>query len=109
MLTPDEIPRTALKTHTRTFGGVGTIYYLLPKGPRIIAMNHTPLVLDEITYFMMQHNLFYLPLVGPLLKLSGQIPVKRDSTQSRDSLTHAYRARKFVYPTEDQKAWIGIK
>jgi len=101
MFTPDEILRTILKLHTGLFGGAAVRgHFPLPKGPKIIAANHTlasdpfhlPLVLEEKPYFMMQHNLFDLPMVGKLLKLAGQIPVKRNSTQSTECLTLAYQA-----------------
>jgi 1-acyl-sn-glycerol-3-phosphate acyltransferase len=72
-------------------------YFPLPKGPKFIAANHTlasdpfhlPLALDEKPSFMMRHGLFDLPLIGGLLKLAGQIPVKRNSTQSLDCLSPA--------------------
>ena len=101
MFTPDEILRTILKFHTGVFGGAAVHgHFPLPKGPKIIAANHTlasdpfhlPLVLGEKPHFMMQHNLFDLPVVGRLLKLAGQIPVKRNSTQSLDCLAPAYQA-----------------
>lgn len=101
MYPSDDILRMILKTYTRLLGGAEVHGCIpLPKGPKIIAANHTlasdafhlPLVLDEKPYFMMQHNLFDLPLVGRLLKLAGQIPVKRNSGQSTDCLAPAYKA-----------------
>jgi len=69
----------------------------LPKGPKIIAANHTlasdafhlPLVLAEKPYFLMQHDLFDLPVADSLLKLAGQIPIQQNTTQSKDSLSLA--------------------
>jgi len=99
MFIPDEILRTLLRLYGGLFGRAEISgYFPLPKGPKIIAANHTlasdafhlPLVLDEKPYFMMQHNLFDLPLFGPLLKLAGQIPVERNGTRATDCLSHAY-------------------
>lgn len=101
MFTPDDTLRMILRTYTSLFGGaVVHGHFPLPKGPKIIAANHTiasdplhlPLVLEEKPYFMMQHNLFDLPVIGQLLKLAGQIPVKRNSAQSTDCLAPACQA-----------------
>ena len=101
MFNPDEILRLILKTYTGIFGGAEVSgHFPLPSGPKIIAANHTlasdpfhlPLVLAEKPHFMMQHDLFDLPWVGQLLKLAGQIPVKKNSPQSKDALPLAYSA-----------------
>jgi len=72
----------------------------LPKGPKIIAANHTlasdafhlPLILDETACFLLQNNLFDLPLIGTLLKLAGQIPAQQNSLQCRGSIISAQAA-----------------
>jgi len=101
MFMPDEILRCILKTYTGIFGRAEIRgHFPLPEGPKIIAANHTlasdafhlPLVLDEKPYFLMQHDLFDIPVIGSLLKLAGQIPVKQNSTESKDSLLLAYHA-----------------
>ena len=101
MFTSYEILCLILKTYTSLFSKVEVHgCFPLPKGPKIIAANHTlasdafhlPLILDETTCFVLQNDLFDLPLVGPLLKLAGQIPVQPNSLQCRDSIASAHAA-----------------
>lgn len=55
----------------------------LPDGPKIIAINHTnvtdiaflPLTLSGIPRFVVQGDLFQVPVLGEILKGTGQIPV----------------------------------
>ena len=69
----------------------------LPRGPKIIAMNHTdgcdpfylPIFLDEKPYFLLQDGLFEIPVIGRMLKQAGQIPVYRESKMAREALAHA--------------------
>jgi len=57
----------------------------LPNGPKIIAANHTnasdpiylPYLLDEKTHCLFQDGLFAIPLLGWLLKMTGQVCVDR--------------------------------
>lgn len=101
MFTPDEVLRTILKTYTGIFAKAeihGS--FPLPQGPKIIAANHTlasdalqiPLVLDEKVYFLIQANLFQIPLAGSLLKQSGQIPVPCENARSTAVLEQACHA-----------------
>jgi 1-acyl-sn-glycerol-3-phosphate acyltransferase len=69
----------------------------LPPGPKIIAANHTvgsdplfiPPVLEETVYFLFQEGLFKIPVVGWMLKRSGQIPVQRNSWKAKEALEKA--------------------
>ncbi len=69
----------------------------LPRGAKIIAMNHTdgcdpfylPLFLDEKPYFLLQDGLFEIPVFGRMLREAGQIPVYRESEKAREALAHA--------------------
>jgi 1-acyl-sn-glycerol-3-phosphate acyltransferase len=69
----------------------------LPRGAKIIALNHTygcdpfflPLILDEQPYFLLQDGLFDIPVVGSLLKQSGQIPVQRGGERAREAYDQA--------------------
>jgi 1-acyl-sn-glycerol-3-phosphate acyltransferase len=55
----------------------------LPAGPKIIAINHTnatdaiflPLIFSKIPRFIVQGDLFQVPILGNILKATGQIPV----------------------------------
>jgi len=98
MFTPDETLKLILKTYTSLFSTAQIHgHFPLPPGPKIIAANHTlasdafhlPLILAETPCFLLQANLFNLPILGKLLKLAGQIPVKPNNLPSRDSLTGA--------------------
>ncbi|MEW6402099.1 MAG: lysophospholipid acyltransferase family protein [Chloroflexota bacterium] len=69
----------------------------LPRGAKIIAMNHTdgcdplylPMLLDETPHFLLQDGLFQIPVVGRLLREAGQIPVYRESVRAREAMTQA--------------------
>jgi 1-acyl-sn-glycerol-3-phosphate acyltransferase len=69
----------------------------LPRGAKIIALNHTngcdpfflPLILNEPPHFLLQDGLFNIPVVGSLLKQSGQIPVYRGTDRARDAFDQA--------------------
>ena len=69
----------------------------LPRGAKIIAMNHTdgydplhlPLFLDEKPYFLLQDGLFKIPVIGKLLKDSGQIVVHRGTERAREAYEQA--------------------
>lgn len=71
----------------------------LPAGPKIIAANHTlasdafqlPLVIEEKLHFLAQANLFTLPVLGRLLRQSGQIPVESDQDKPCAGMRNAYR------------------
>lgn len=73
----------------RTYQRIFSIKYevkgleTLPTGPKIIAINHTnvtdiaflPLTLSGIPRFVVQGDLFEVPVLGKILKGTGQIPV----------------------------------
>jgi 1-acyl-sn-glycerol-3-phosphate acyltransferase len=69
----------------------------LPKGAKIIALNHTdgcdpfflPLILDEQPHFLLQDGLFNIPVIGSLLKQSEQIPVYRETDRAREAFDQA--------------------
>jgi 1-acyl-sn-glycerol-3-phosphate acyltransferase len=69
----------------------------MPKGPKIIVMNHTPgfdplylpLILEETPHFLLQDGLFKIPLIGWLLKQTGQIPVYRGTNRVRETMEQA--------------------
>ncbi|HUI88067.1 MAG TPA: lysophospholipid acyltransferase family protein [Anaerolineales bacterium] len=69
----------------------------LPPGPKIIAINHTdgcdplflPLVLNEKPYFLLQDSLFTIPIIGWLLRQSGQIPVYRGTEKAKEAFWQA--------------------
>jgi 1-acyl-sn-glycerol-3-phosphate acyltransferase len=99
MLRPDQVFRFALRSYSvlcnRTCNLDGAHH--LPAGPKIIAMNHTVghdplhllLVLNEQPYFLLQDGLFEIPLIGRLLKETGQIPVHRGTGRAREAMTQA--------------------
>ena len=101
MFTSHEILRTIFKMYPGMFAKT-EIHgcYPLPQGPKIIAANHTvasdalhiPLAIDEELCFLVQANLFEVPILGPLLKLDGHIPVKPSKRGSCDALTEACQA-----------------
>ena len=59
----------------------------LPIGPKIIAINHTnvtdalflPLIFSKIPRFVVQGDLFQIPVLGNILKRTGQIPVDQEA------------------------------
>lgn len=99
MLTAYRIAKSALSSYlmivNRTYVVQGLAF--LPKGPKIIAMNHTPgcdplhlpFVLDEAPHFLLQDGLFEIPVIGWLLKETGQIPVQRGTDRARDAKEQA--------------------
>ena len=54
----------------------------LPSGAKIIAINHTnvtdaiflPLIFSKVPRFIVQGNLFQIPILGHILRETGQIP-----------------------------------
>lgn len=64
-------------------------------GPKIVIANHTyvtdafvlPLIFTEKLHFLIQESTFHLPLVGRLLRLADQIPVRLG--QGREALRAA--------------------
>lgn len=95
MYTAEQTARLILKSYfallNRTYDVRGNLP--LPAGPKIIAMNHTPgcdpfylpFLLDEVPHFLLQEGMFTIPLVGSLLKETGQIPVYRGTERARDA------------------------
>jgi 1-acyl-sn-glycerol-3-phosphate acyltransferase len=69
----------------------------LPSGAKIIILNHTdgcdpfflPLVLDDQPHFLLQVETFNLPVIGTLLKESGQIPVCRGTERAKEAYDQA--------------------
>jgi 1-acyl-sn-glycerol-3-phosphate acyltransferase len=59
-------------------------YTNIPPGPKIIVANHPnasdpfvlPIIFREKLYCLIQEDLFKVPIVGPILAMAGQIPVK---------------------------------
>ena len=99
MSTPETIFKNALNVYSHILGrGVRVSgNHLLPPGPKIIAANHTvgsdplfiPPVLEETVYFLFQDGLFKIPVVGWMLRQTGQIPVQRDSAKAIEALEKA--------------------
>ncbi|MBL8062447.1 MAG: 1-acyl-sn-glycerol-3-phosphate acyltransferase [Anaerolineales bacterium] len=99
MFTPVEISRFVLRSYFTVMHrsvdvkGKG----LLPDGPKIIAMNHTPgcdplylpFVLKDTPHFLLQDGTFTIPVIGALLKQTGQIPVYRGTERAREAITQA--------------------
>jgi 1-acyl-sn-glycerol-3-phosphate acyltransferase len=93
MFTPDQVARFMLRSYftilNRTYDVRGDRD--LPVGPKIIAMNHTigcdplylPFVLKETPHFLLQNGLFTMPVIGRLLKRTGQIPVQRGTERAK--------------------------
>ena len=93
------ISRSVLKAYFALFNrsyevkGQGT----LPAGPKIIAMNHTPgfdplylpFILKETPHYLLQDGLFRIPVLGWMLKGSGQIPVFRGTTRATQAMDQA--------------------
>jgi 1-acyl-sn-glycerol-3-phosphate acyltransferase len=95
MFTIDNLSRYALKSYLhllhRTYDVRGA--EALPPGPKIIAMNHTPgcdplylpFLLEETPHFLIQDGLFTIPLLGWILRETGQIPVYRGTERAKDA------------------------
>ena len=99
MSTPEIIFKNTLNVYSHILGrGVRVSgNHQLPPGPKIIAANHTvgsdplfiPPVLEETVYFLFQDGLFKIPVVGWMLKKTGQIPVQRESEKAKEALEKA--------------------
>lgn len=99
MFTSIQISRAILKSYftvfNRSFDVKGS--EVLPKGAKIIAMNHTPgcdplylpFTLDETPHFLLQDGLFRIPFIGRMLKESGQIPVYRGTDRAKEAREQA--------------------
>jgi 1-acyl-sn-glycerol-3-phosphate acyltransferase len=99
MFTPEKISRFILKSYLtlfqRTYNVEGQAS--MPRGPKIIAMNHTlgcdplylPFVLEEVPHFLLQDGLFTIPVIGWLLEATGQIRVYRGMDRARDAKEQA--------------------
>jgi len=69
----------------------------LPKGGKIIALNHTvgcdplhlPLILDEKVHFLLQDGDFSIPVIGWMLRETEQIPVYRGTDRAKEALDQA--------------------
>src|SRR5215510_3945155 len=101
MPTSNEILRTILRAYPGWFVKAEVHgCFPLPSGPKIIAANHTlasdalhiPLAINEKLCFLLQANLFQLPILGQLLKLDGHIPVKSGNGRCDDILADAHHA-----------------
>jgi 1-acyl-sn-glycerol-3-phosphate acyltransferase len=95
------------------------------EGPCVIASNHIswadPLLLaefiwscDRVPRFLGKHQVFDVPVLGPLLHNAGQIPVYRETEQAADAVRAAVKAIEkgetvVVYPdgtvTKDPDLW----
>jgi 1-acyl-sn-glycerol-3-phosphate acyltransferase len=99
MFSSEHISRLALKSYftvlNRTYDVKGN--FPLPAGPKIIAMNHTPgcdpfylpFLLEETPHFLLQDGMFTIPLIGSLLRDTGQIPVYRGTERAKDAKEQA--------------------
>jgi 1-acyl-sn-glycerol-3-phosphate acyltransferase len=99
MITPIQISRIVLKSYFtifhRSFDVKGNC--LLPAGPKIIAINHTPgfdplylpFILNETPHFLLQDGIFKIPFVGWALKETGQIPVNRGTERAKEAKEQA--------------------
>lgn len=99
MISAEQISQSILKSYFTLFHRTYDVrgITLLPTGPKIIAMNHTPgcdplylpFVLEETPLFLLQDGLFEIPFIGSLLRETGQIPVQRGTEQARDAWEQA--------------------
>lgn len=99
MSAPEQIIRGILKTYVCLFGRSCIVSgaRALPRGRKIIAMNHTdgcdpfhlPLIVNEPLHFLLQDGLFTIPVIGSLLKRSGQIPVHRGTGRAKEAFAQA--------------------
>jgi len=99
MFTAEQFSRLILKSYftvlNRTYDVKGN--ESLPAGPKIIAMNHTPgcdpfylpFLLEETPHFLLQDGMFTIPVIGSLLKQTGQIPVYRGTERAKDAKEQA--------------------
>ena len=97
----------------------------LPMGPKIIAINHThvtdaiflPLIFARMPRFVVQGDLFQIPVLGTILKETGQIPVDPEDRhkafeQARNLLNQGQTILIFpegqLVPFDERvKAWTG--
>ena len=87
------IARITLNTYFKLFNRTVDAQGSIPSGPKIIAINHTPgfdplylpSMLDEPPHFLLQDGLFKIPVVGWLLKATGQIPVYRGTDRAKEA------------------------
>jgi len=99
MNTSTQISRMALKSYFTVLNRSVDVkgVEVLPKGPKIIAMNHTPgcdplylpLVLDDTPRFLLQDAYFRIPVISSILKNSGQIPVYRGTDRAKEAKEQA--------------------
>jgi 1-acyl-sn-glycerol-3-phosphate acyltransferase len=99
MFTTEQFSRLVLKSYftvlNRTYDVNGN--ESLPAGPKIIAMNHTPgcdpfylpFLLKETPHFLLQDGLFTIPVLGSMLRGTGQIPVYRGTERAKDAKEQA--------------------
>jgi len=99
MFTVEQFSRLLLKSYftvlNRTYDVKGNLS--LPAGPKIIAMNHTPgcdpfylsFLLEAAPHFLLQDGLFTIPVIGSILKATGQIPVYRGTERAKDAKEQA--------------------
>lgn len=99
MLTNLQFSRFVLRSYFTIFQRSVNVkgFSSLPAGAKIIAMNHTPgcdplflpFLLNEMPHFLLQDGLFRIPLIGGLLKTSGQIPVYRGTDRAKEAKEQA--------------------
>lgn len=97
----------------------------IPSGGAVLAVNHVsnfdPLVMSHVVvhagrwpYFLAKSSLFDNPVLGPIVRATGQIPVHRGTAQAESALTAARAAINsgqliIVYPegtiTADPDGW----
>jgi 1-acyl-sn-glycerol-3-phosphate acyltransferase len=115
------------KTYQKIFGLKYEVkgFETLPSGPRIIAINHTnvtdaiflPLIFSKIPRFIAQGDLFEIPILGHIMKETGQIPVDpQDRLRSFEKACELLRRGEtiLIFPEgqlvplgERVKAWTG--
>jgi 1-acyl-sn-glycerol-3-phosphate acyltransferase len=91
--------RIALKAYAILFHRTYKVSGLenLPKGAKIIALNHTvgcdplhlPLIFGEKVHFLLQDGYFSMPVIGWMLKETEQIPVYRGTDKAKEALAQA--------------------
>lgn len=99
MITCIQLSRFVLKSYFTVFNRSFDVNQNcpLPDGPKIIAMNHTPgfdplylpFILKDTPHFLLQDGMFRIPLIGRLLKESGQIPVYRGTDRAKEAKEQA--------------------
>ena len=80
------------RTYQKMFGIKYEVkgFEALPEGPKIIAINHTnvtdafflPLIFSKMPRLIVQGDLFQIPVLGYLLKETGQIPVNPEDCRA---------------------------